>query len=287
MVSTTTTTKTSSNNNGNVSQPIVQNKFKNKEPEIIKTSPIANRMKDSNKVDKINEPIIDERTNNTMAKSTKQTQPTSSTSLSASEDQQVRTGFKKTPLRETKERSVNRSIEARRKSKGLNRSSTAEILKLIKTKSRGDFGKSMETVDEDVEIEYLLGQLEEDGLENIDWEDIGLDEKEVKEIVEKNKDENGSGDNDDNNDDESSSEESEESSSEEDSDSDSDSDDDMEHTVFKPITPSKPVNDLAQPKITSTATLTLKPVQNSQPNKLEVESDDETDDSSEEETESD
>lgn len=281
MVSAPNASITSSNkNNDNVNQQIVQNKLKTKEPEIIKNSSIANSMKNLNKANKIIEPIIDERT--TTNESAKQTQPTSLSSSSAQEDQHVRSGFKRTPLRETKERSVNRSIEARKKSKGLNRSSTAEILKLIKTKSRADFGKSMETVDEDVEIEYLLDQLEKDGLENIDWEDIGLNEKEVKDIVEKNKDDDGLGDNE--NDDDESSEESE-SSSEEDTDSDSSDDDDMEHTVFKPITPSKPVNDFNKPKVTSTATLTLKPVQNSQPMKLAVESEEETEDSSEEETE--
>src|SRR5699024_10373215 len=82
---------------------------------------------------------------------------------------ELRTGFKKVPLGETKQKSVNRSVEARRNRSGLNRSSTAEILKLIKTKSRGDFGQSMETVDEDIEIDYLLTELEKEGLENIDW----------------------------------------------------------------------------------------------------------------------
>ncbi|OTF75167.1 hypothetical protein BLA29_004911 [Euroglyphus maynei] len=284
VVSAPNASLTSSNNSDNVSQPIKAKN--NKEPEIIKTSPIVNKKNVSNKANKKVEPIIGNEqttTNDTVVKSAKQTQPTSLTSSSASEDQQVGTGFQKTPSKETKERSINRSVEARRKSKGLNRSSTAEILKLIKTKSRAEFGKSFETVDEDVEIEYLLDQLEKDGLENIDWEDIGLDEKEVKDIVEKNKDENGSGDNKDDNVEVSS--ESESSSSEEDSDSDSDDDDDdMEHTVFKPIAPIKPDNNLSQPtKIISTATLTVKPVQK----KLEVESEEETDDddSSEEETE--
>lgn len=91
----------------------------------------------------------------------------------------IRTGFKKVPLGETKQKSTNRSVEARRNRSGLNRSSTAEILKLIKTKSRADFGRSMETVDEDIEIDYLLTELEKEGLDAIDWDLIGVDEDEV------------------------------------------------------------------------------------------------------------
>lgn len=91
----------------------------------------------------------------------------------------LRTGFKKVPLGETKQKSTNRSVEARRNRSGLNRSSTAEILKLIKTKSRADFGKSMETVDEDIEIDYLLTELEKEGLDAIDWDLIGVNEDEV------------------------------------------------------------------------------------------------------------
>lgn len=183
-----------------------------------------------------------------------------------------------------KEKSTNQSIEARRKSRGLNRSSTAKILNLIKTKSKADFGKSIETVDEDVEIEFLLNQLDETGLENIDWDEIGIDENEIKEIVDKNQDEDESGSDEE-------SEETETETSEEESDED-DSDDEMEHTVFKPIAPAsnlstvdnktKPINNLIQPKITSTATLTLKPVDKSankfvvNNTKLEVDESEET-----------
>lgn len=130
----------------------------------------------------------------------------------------------------------------------------------------------METVDEDVEIEFLLNQLDETGLENIDWDEIGIDENEIKEIVDKNQDEEES----ESQSDDEESEETETETSDEESDEE-DSDDEMEHTVFKPIAPPlatnvsnvdnktkpKPVNNLMQPKITSTATLTLKPVDKS------------------------
>mgnify|MGYP007002779436 CR=1 FL=1 len=106
-------------------------------------------------------------------------EPSVSSTASDEPTDGLRTGFKKVPLGETKQKSTNRSVEARRNRSGLNRSSTAEILKLIKTKSRADFGRSMETVDEDIEIDYLLNELEKEGLDAIDWDLIGVNEDEV------------------------------------------------------------------------------------------------------------
>lgn len=39
--------------------------------------------------------------------------------------------------------------------------------------------------DENDEIEALLGALENESIENIDWDELGLDEDEVKDIIEK------------------------------------------------------------------------------------------------------
>lgn len=212
-------------------------------------------------------------------------------------NEEMRSGFKKTPLGETK--SVNRSVEARR-NRGLNRSSTAEILKLIKTKSKADFGKSMETVDEDdeeIEIDYLLKQLNEEGLDNIAWDDIGLDEDEVKNIVDMNASSDDEAEVDSKADAPSPSKQVQSSSSEDDDSSssgssseESDSDDEMQHTVFtnhatlnlKPAT--VPVDNVKSnpSSVKATSTLTTKL---SQPKKLEVEEvssseeDEETDDS--------
>ena len=221
------------------------------------------------------------------------------------DDNHLRSGFKKVPLGETKERSTNRSVEARRRKSGLNRSSTAEILKLIKTKSRADFGKSMETVDEETEIEFLLNELQKEGVENIDWDEIGVDEKEVKNIVDKNRDDDEGEEEDEDSKsagkDETSESSEESSESEDDSDQESDDDDEdededeMKHTIFtnnaaisslvdtKKAEPNKP--------LTSKACITLQPNKNIV-SKLVVEEEDEEDEedeeeSSEEETDSD
>ena len=39
--------------------------------------------------------------------------------------------------------------------------------------------------DENDEIEALLGALESESIDNIDWDELGLDEDEVKDIIEK------------------------------------------------------------------------------------------------------
>ncbi|KAG9511256.1 Dual specificity protein phosphatase 19 [Fragariocoptes setiger] len=65
---------------------------------------------------------------------------------------------------------------------GLTRSSTKKLLNLIKTKTKGDLTMA-DAVDENDEIEALLGQLETESVDNIDWQELGLDEDEVKEII--------------------------------------------------------------------------------------------------------
>ncbi|KAI1283791.1 Dual specificity protein phosphatase 19 [Halotydeus destructor] len=83
-----------------------------------------------------------------------------------------------------------RKLEERRTSdtKGLNRSSTMEILKLIKSKTGANLAEpELETLDEDEEIDDLLNGLEEEGIDNIDWGELGIDLGEVKDIVETHK----------------------------------------------------------------------------------------------------
>lgn len=63
----------------------------------------------------------------------------------------------------------------------LNRSSTKKLLNLIKTKTKGDL--TMSDGDENDEIEALLNALENESIENIDWDEMGLDEDEVKDII--------------------------------------------------------------------------------------------------------
>lgn len=67
--------------------------------------------------------------------------------------------------------------------KGLTRSSTAEILKLIKSKTKPELAQSMELIEEDEEIDVLLNGLEKEGIENIDWGELGIGLEEVKQIV--------------------------------------------------------------------------------------------------------
>jgi len=68
--------------------------------------------------------------------------------------------------------------------KGLTRSSTAEILKLIKSKTKSDLPTPMSVIDEDDEIDVLLEGLENEGIENIDWGELGIGLSEVQDIVE-------------------------------------------------------------------------------------------------------
>lgn len=65
----------------------------------------------------------------------------------------------------------------------LNRSSTKKLLNLIKTKTKTDL--TLSDGDENDEIEALLGALESESIENIDWDELGLDEDEVKDIIQK------------------------------------------------------------------------------------------------------
>lgn len=68
-------------------------------------------------------------------------------------------------------------------SSGLNRSSTKKLLNLIKTKTKSDL--TLPDGDENDEIEALLGALESESIDNIDWDELGLDEDEVKNIIER------------------------------------------------------------------------------------------------------
>ena len=95
---------------------------------------------------------------------------------------------------------------------GLNRSSSAQILKLIKSSTRTDIG--LDRVEEDEEIEALLMELEKEGVDNVDWDELNVDSNKVKEIIENEKA------------DESSEEEEDEEDEDSSSDSDEDSDDD-------------------------------------------------------------
>ncbi|XP_053201695.1 LOW QUALITY PROTEIN: glutamic acid-rich protein-like [Panonychus citri] len=70
------------------------------------------------------------------------------------------------------------------KKSGLTRSSTAEILKLIKSKTKAEIAHSMDIIEEDEEIDVLLNELEKEGIENIDWGELGIGLNEVKDIVE-------------------------------------------------------------------------------------------------------
>lgn len=65
----------------------------------------------------------------------------------------------------------------------LNRSSTKKLLNLIKTKTKSDL--TLPDGDENDEIEALLGALESESFDNIDWDELGLDEDEVKDIIKK------------------------------------------------------------------------------------------------------
>uniref|UniRef100_A0A6G1SGH0 Dual specificity protein phosphatase 19 n=1 Tax=Aceria tosichella TaxID=561515 RepID=A0A6G1SGH0_9ACAR len=93
----------------------------------------------------------------------------------------------------------------------LNRSSTKKLLNLIKTKTRTDL--TLSDGDENDEIDALLGALENESIENIDWDELGLDENEVKDIIKQ-----GGGDDDDEDDKEPSSSSSSSSSDEDDED---------------------------------------------------------------------
>lgn len=72
----------------------------------------------------------------------------------------------------------------------LNRSSTKKILNLIKTKTKTDL--TLKDGDEDDEIEALLGALASESISNIDWDELGLDEDEIKGIIEQDADEDSS-----------------------------------------------------------------------------------------------
>jgi len=63
----------------------------------------------------------------------------------------------------------------------LTRSSTKKLLNLIKTKTKSDL--TLPDGDENDEIEALLGALESESFDNIDWDELGLDEDEVKDII--------------------------------------------------------------------------------------------------------
>lgn len=103
---------------------------------------------------------------------------------------------------------------------GLNRSSTKKLLNLIKTKTRTDL--TLPDGDENDEIEALLGALETESIDNIDWDELGLDEDEVKDIIKQGNDE-----------------EDEESSSSSSSSSDDDDDDDDEEEEVEMETSTK------------------------------------------------
>ena len=68
---------------------------------------------------------------------------------------------------------------------GLNRSSSAAILKLLKSSTKTDIG--LDRVEEDDEIDALLMQLEEEGVDNIDWDELNVDHEVVKQIIENEK----------------------------------------------------------------------------------------------------
>lgn len=55
------------------------------------------------------------------------------------------------------------------------------MLNLIKTKTRTDL--TLADGDENDEIDALLGALESESIDNIDWDELGLDEDEVKDII--------------------------------------------------------------------------------------------------------
>ena len=153
----------------------------------------------------------------------------------------------------------------------------------------------METVEEDIEIDYLLLELEKEGVDNVDWDSIGLDEDQVKTIVEDHR----ISDNDESS--EKSSEKSSDKSSEssEEESSDDDDDDDMQHTVFSKPTPSTnppatTANSDYKPPVKQTSTMAIKlaPAPPKPQPKLEAEEEssseeEETDEESEEETDSD
>lgn len=87
-------------------------------------------------------------------------------------------------LRAAKQQAGSASTGGERKQSttgGLNRSSTKKLLNLIKTKTRTDL--TLPDGDENDEIEALLGALETESIDNIDWDELGLDENEVKDII--------------------------------------------------------------------------------------------------------
>ncbi|CAG2109222.1 unnamed protein product [Medioppia subpectinata] len=68
---------------------------------------------------------------------------------------------------------------------GLNRSSSAAILKLIRSNTKADVG--LDRLEEDDEIDALICELEKEGVDNIDWDELNVDVKEVKDIIDKEK----------------------------------------------------------------------------------------------------
>lgn len=63
----------------------------------------------------------------------------------------------------------------------LNRSSTKKILNLIKTKTKTDL--TLSDGDENDEIIALLEALENEKIENIDWDELGIDTDEINDIL--------------------------------------------------------------------------------------------------------
>lgn len=96
-------------------------------------------------------------------------------------------------LRAAKQQTASRKSsesESTEPSRGLNRSSTKKILNLIKTKTKSDL--TLPDGDENDEIDALLGALENETIDNIDWEELGLDEAEIKNIIRQASDDSSS-----------------------------------------------------------------------------------------------
>lgn len=82
------------------------------------------------------------------------------------------------------------AAEPTQPARGLNRSSTKKLLNLIKTKTKSDL--TLPDGDENDEIDALLGALANESIDDIDWEELGLDEDEVKDIIEQASDDSSS-----------------------------------------------------------------------------------------------
>lgn len=86
----------------------------------------------------------------------------------------------------------------------------------------------LDAQDENDEIEALLGALETETVDHIDWEELGLDENEVKDIISKSATGNETLDGDANEDEDEDKENSSSSSSEEEGEEDDDDDEEVE-----------------------------------------------------------